>query len=85
MRLYRARGVDPASTIRCVCTDKKEMVGVVGTIADLLDANLLKITPGKEMYSRDTYMCIPADRTFTFLGVGATAKEAIQDAVLPKK
>ena len=74
-----------SSTIRKVCNNERtKVLAVVGTIQDLIDANLITVTPGKEQYTRDTYMCVPAPGYETWTGLGATAKEAVSKAILPK-
>lgn len=77
-----------SSTIRKVYNDEKtKVLAIVGTIQDLMDANLVTITPGKEQYSRDTYMCIPNTGLGyeTWGGFGATAKEAVDNSLLAEK
>lgn len=75
------------STIRKVLNEEKtKVLAVVGTIQDLMNANLVTITPGKEQYSRDTYMCIPNTVLGyeTWVGFGATVEEAVNKSILPK-
>lgn len=75
------------STIRKVLNEEKtKVLAVVGTIQDLMDANIIFITPGKEQYSRDTYMCIPNTTLGheTWGGFGATAEEAVEKSLLPE-
>lgn len=73
------------NTLRMVVTDdKSSVIGIVGTINDLIENSLISVTAGKEQYSRDTYMCIPNDGFQTITGFGETVKEAVEKAVFSK-
>lgn len=84
--IFKKRKGDNSSIRKVLNDERTKVLAIVGTIQDLMDANLVSITPGKEQYSRDTYMCIPNSTLgfATWKGFGATAEEAVKDAILPK-
>ena len=83
--ILRKRKNDNSSIRKVLNKEKTKVLAIVGTIQDLMDANLVSITPGKEQYSRDTYMCIPNTGLGheTWGGFGSTAEEAVNKSLLP--
>lgn len=82
--ILRKKKGDDSSVRRVINDEKTKVLAVVGTIQDLMDANIISITPGKEQYSRDTYMCVPNPGLGyeTWTGFGATAEEAVEKSLL---
>ena len=82
MKLLKRKGYT-GTICKIVTDDKTEVLGVVGTIADLLKEDILEHCT---QYSYDTWMCIVAPgRVDRWNGFGATRSEAIRDAVFGKK
>ncbi len=82
MKLMKPKGYN--GTVRSILNDEKsEVLGVVGTFADLLKAQIVEKVTG---YSFDTWCCIPAPcRIESWNGIGATREEAISNCIFGKK